>query len=106
MLWGCDVEEVGVVLRLDNDREGLPSQVGTGDEVVEAPGVMCKDGLGDGWEEEGTGDEKTFTCGDNCSEGFGERTEVTGDGRLGVATGVVVSAETTGIAPVFGVTSA
>lgn len=62
-------------------------------------GVVCKDELGDGWEEEGSGDGRTATRGDNCSGVFNERTETAEDNIAGV----LVSAETAGMVPVFGV---
>jgi hypothetical protein len=63
---------------------------------------VYNDGLCDGWEEERSGDGRTFTRGDDCSE---ERMEAAEGNRGGVTTGVVVSPETIGKTPVFGVTS-
>ena len=64
---------------------------------------MCEDRSGDGWEEEISGDEREFTRGGNCSEAFDEWMEAAGENLVGVPTGIVVSAETTGTTPLFGV---
>ena len=66
---------------------------------------MCEDGLGDGWEEGMSGDERAFTRGDDCSEVFDERMKTAGENLAGVPTDIVVSAETTRTAQVFGVAS-
>jgi len=63
----CDVEEVGVPLKLDSDCAGDLWEDGSGDEASE-----ILEGLGDGWEEDGSGDGWTYTYGDKCSEGFDE----------------------------------
>ena len=94
----CDVEEVGVPLRLDSDCEGDLWDEGRGDGVLQRLGVVREEGLDDGREEEGSGG--ATTCGGNCSEGFDERISVTGEGRAGVVV-VVVSVGTTGMTSVF-----
>lgn len=105
MVWGCDVGEVGIGLNLDSDCARDLWEEGAGGGVTEILWVVCKDGLGDGWEEEWSWDRSTARGGDR-SEISGERVEAAEDNGAGVVTSVVASAETTGVALVFGVVSA
>jgi len=95
--WTCDDEEVGVPFRLGSDRAGDLWEEGRGEEML---GVVSEDGLGDGWEDNASGDGRAVTCGASCSGTIDERMDVAEEDRRGVATGVVMPAETTGTAPV------